>query len=199
MIHASESDLVSNALRDAIALHERVRSGSVQPVVDAAAAIVQALETGGKVLLIGNGGSAADAQHVAAELVGRFERQRRALAAIALSTDTSVVTAVSNDEGYDRVFTRQIEALGRDGDVVVAITTSGRSPNVVHALEAVRKRGLRSIGVTGRDGGAVARLVDIHVNVPSDSTPRVQEVHRTLLHAMCDLVERAFVTEKVKT
>ena len=193
MMHASESDLVSQTLRDAIALHERVRSGSVQPVVEAAAAIVRALEQGGKVLLIGNGGSAADAQHVAAELVGRFERRRRALAAIALSTDTSVVTAVSNDEGYEQVFTRQIEALARDGDILVAITTSGRSPNVLHALEAVKKRGLRSIGVTGRDGGAVARLVDIHVNVPSDSTPRVQEVHRTLLHAICDLVERAFL------
>jgi D-sedoheptulose 7-phosphate isomerase len=192
MTDGRESALVSQLFADTIALHERVRRGSVQPVVDAAAAIVETLEKGGKVLLFGNGGSAADAQHVAAELVGRFERKRQALAAIALSTDTSVLTAVGNDEGYDRVFARQIEALGRDGDVAVAITTSGRSPNVVQALEAGRKRGLRTIGVTGRDGGAVARLVDIHLNVPSDSTPRVQEVHRTLLHAICDLVERAF-------
>ena len=187
-----ESDLVAKTLADTIALHERVRRGSVQPVVDAAAAIVEALAKGGKVLLFGNGGSAADAQHVAAELVGRFERERRPLAAIALSTDTSVLTAIGNDEGYERVFTRQIEALGRDGDVIVAITTSGLSPNIVDALEAVKKRGLRTIGITGRDGGHVARLVDIHVNVPSESTPRVQEVQRTLLHAICDLVERAF-------
>jgi D-sedoheptulose 7-phosphate isomerase len=192
MTHASESDVVSKTLADAIALHERVRRGSLQPVVAAAAAIVQALEKGGKVLLFGNGGSAADAQHMAAELVGRFERSRRALAAVALSTDTSVLTAVANDESYDRVFARQIEALAGAGDIVVAITTSGRSPNIVNALETVRNRGLRSVGVTGRDGGTVAGLVDIHVNVPSDSTPRVQEVHRTLLHAICDLVERAF-------
>jgi D-sedoheptulose 7-phosphate isomerase len=198
MTDGRESALVSQLFADTIALHERVRRASVQPVVDAAAAIVEAIEKGGKVLLFGNGGSAADAQHVAAELVGRFERKRPALAAIALSTDTSVLTAVGNDEGYDRVFARQIEALGRDGDVAVAITTSGRSPNVVNALEAGRKRGLRTIGVTGRDGGAVARLVDIHLNVPSDSTPRVQEVHRTLLHAICDLVERA-VTDTLKT
>ena len=191
MTPAADRDLVSKTIADAIAAHENVRRGSVQPVVDAAAAIVEALGRGGKVLLFGNGGSAADAQHVAAELVGRFERVRRPFAAIALSADTSVLTAIANDEGYERVFTRQIEALGRDGDVVVAITTSGRSPNVVNALEAVRKRGYRTIGVTGRDGGKVAALVDIHVNVPSDSTARVQEVQRTLLHAICDLVERA--------
>jgi len=191
MTPAADRDLVSKTIADAIAAHENVRRGSVQPVVDAAAAIVEALGRGGKVLLFGNGGSAADAQHVAAELVGRFERVRRPFAAIALSADTSVLTAIGNDEGYERVFTRQIEALGRDGDVVVAITTSGRSPNVVNALEAVRKRAYRTIGVTGRDGGKVAGLVDIHVNVPSDSTARVQEVQRTLLHAICDLVERA--------
>ena len=192
MTEPAGRDLVSRTIADAIAAHETVRRGSVQPVVDAAAAIIDTLGRGGKVLLFGNGGSAADAQHVAAELVGRFERVRRPFAAIALSADTSVLTAIGNDEGYERVFTRQIEALGREGDVVVAITTSGRSPNVVNALEAVRQRGYRTIGVTGRDGGRVAALVDIHVNVPSDSTARVQEVQRTLLHAMCDLVERAF-------
>ena len=189
----SDADLVSTTLADAIALHDRVRRGSVQPVVDAAAAMVAALAEGRTVLLFGNGGSAADAQHVAAELVGRFLRERKPLAAIALSTDTSVLTAIGNDEGYERVFTRQIEALARAGDVAVAITTSGLSPNVVDGLEAAKKRGLRTIGITGRDGGHVGRMVDIHVNVPSDSTPRVQEVQRTLLHAICDLVERAFV------
>ena len=188
-----ESDLISTTLAEAIALHDRVRRSPVQPVADAAAAIVDALTSGGKVLLFGNGGSAADAQHVAAELVGRFERDRKPLAALALSTDTSVLTAIANDEGYERVFTRQIEALARAGDVAVAITTSGLSPNVVDGLEAAKKRGLRTIGITGRDGGHVGRMVDIHVNVPSDSTPRVQEVQRTLLHAICDLVERAFV------
>jgi len=189
----SDADLVSTTLADAIALHERVRRGSVQPVVEAAAAMVGALAEGRKVLLFGNGGSAADAQHVAAELVGRFARERKPLAAIALSTDTSVLTAIGNDEGYDRVFARQIEALGRDGDVAVAISTSGVSANVVAGLRTAKERRLRTIGFTGRDGGRVAELVDIHVNVPSDSTARVQEVQRTLLHALCELVEKAFV------
>jgi D-sedoheptulose 7-phosphate isomerase len=196
MTRAADGDLVTKTIADAIAAHETVRRGSVQPVVDAAAAMVEALGRGGKVLLFGNGGSAADAQHVAAELVGRFERIRRPFAAIALSADASVMTAISNDDGYERVFSRQLEALGRADDVVVAITTSGRSPNLVHALESARSLGCRTVGVTGRDGGRVAALVDIHVNVPSDSTARVQEVQRTLLHAICDLVERSFESEK---
>ena len=140
----------------------------------------------------GNGGSAADAQHVASELVGRFERERRGLAAIALTTDASVLTSVSNDYGFERVFARQIEALGRVGDVAMGITTSGASPNVVAAFEAARGRRLQTIALTGRDGGAAGRAADIHINVPADSTARVQEVHRTLLHVICDLVEKAF-------
>src|SRR5690242_5457425 len=135
---SSEADLVSRTMTDAIAAHENARRGAVQPAADAAAAIVGALRAGGKVLLFGNGGSAADAQHAAAELVGRFERQRQALAAIALTTDTSVITAIGNDEGYSRVFARQIEALGRRGDVALAITTSGRSRNIVDALAAAK-------------------------------------------------------------
>ena len=144
-------------------------------------------------MTFGNGGSAADAQHVASELVGRFLRERRSLPAMALTTDTSVLTSVANDESFDRVFARQIEGLGRSGDVALGISTSGRSPNVVAAVKAARGMGLRTIALTGGDGGVVGTLVDIHVNVPSTSTPRVQEVHRTLLHVICELVERAFV------
>ena len=187
------ADLVIATLADAIALHERVKQSDPQPVLAAAAAIVEGLGRGGKLLLFGNGGSAADAQHVAAELVGRFQATRAALSAIALTTDTSVLTSVGNDEAFARVFARQIEALGREGDVALGISTSGRSPNVVSALDAARTRGLRTIALTGRDGGAVGRAAEIHVNVPSESTARVQEVHRTLLHVICDLVERAFV------
>jgi D-sedoheptulose 7-phosphate isomerase len=161
-------------------------------VLEAAAAIVDALKGGGRVLIFGNGGSAADAQHTAAELVGRFERDRAALAAIALTTDTSVVTAVANDTSFERVFARQVEALGRAGDVALGITTSGASPNVVAALEAARSRGLRTVALTGRSGGPAGAASDIHINVPSESTARVQEVHRTLLHVVCELVERAF-------
>ena len=187
------ADLVIATLADAIALHERVKQSDPQLVLAAAAAIVEGLGRGGKLLLFGNGGSAADAQHVAAELVGRFQATRAALSAIALTTDTSVLTSVGNDEAFERVFARQIEALGREGDVALGISTSGRSPNVVSALDAARTRGLKTIALTGRDGGAVGRAAEIHINVPSDSTARVQEVHRTLLHVICDLVERAFL------
>jgi len=179
------------ALRDAIGLHERALQDP-QPVMAAASAIVAALRGGGKLLAFGNGGSAADAQHVVADLVGRFRRERAALAAVALTTDTSVLTSVANDYGFERVFARQIEGLGRHGDVALAISTSGASPNVVAAMEAASRLGLRTIAVTGRDGGPVGRAAAIHVNVPSGETPRVQEVHRTLLHVICDLVEESF-------
>lgn len=167
-------------------------NGDPGPVLDAAAAIVSAFTGGGRLLLFGNGGSAADAQHTAAELVGRFEHDRGALAAVALTADPSVLTAVGNDHGYERVFARQVEALGRRGDVALGISTSGRSPNVVVALELARTRGLQTVALTGRDGGAAGRAAAIHINVPSASTARVQEVHRTLLHVLCEIVERAF-------
>jgi D-sedoheptulose 7-phosphate isomerase len=190
-LHGSERlDAVFGAT---IALHERVRRADPQPIVLAAAAIVAALRGGGKLLVCGNGGSAADAQHAAAELVGRFQRERAALAAIALTTDTSVLTSIANDYAFDKVFARQIEALGKAGDVVLGISTSGGAANVVAALAAARRTGLRTIALTGCDGGEVGRAAEIHVNVPSPSTARVQEVHRTLLHAICELVEDAFV------
>jgi len=182
--------LFDRALLDTIALHERATL-SPQPVLDAAAAIIDAFRRGGKLLIFGNGGSASDAQHVAAEFVWRFQRERAAMAALALTTDTSVLTSIGNDYAFDRVFARQIEALGRKGDVAFAISTSGVSPNVVAALDAARALGLQTIALTGGDGGAVGRLAAIHVNVPSDATARVQEVHRTLLHVMCDIVERS--------
>ncbi len=182
-------DRIGAILDAAIALHERVRAMDPQPVVAAVAAIVAAIERGGKVLAFGNGGSAADAQHVAADLVGRYQRERAAFAAIALTTDTSVLTSVANDYAFERVFVRQVEALGRAGDIALGISTSGGSPNVVAALDAARARGLETIALTGCDGGAVGRAATIHVNVPSSSTPRVQEVHRTLLHVICEMVE----------
>lgn len=182
-------DLVRATFAETIALHQRAMDADPKPVLDAAAAIVAAVKSGGTLLVFGNGGSAADAQHVAAELVGRFERERRAVAAIALTTDTSVLTSVGNDYGYARVFARQVEALGRAGDVALGISTSGASANVIAALEVARARGLQTIALTGRDGGAVGRAAAIHVNVPADSTARVQEVHRTLLHVICDIVE----------
>jgi D-sedoheptulose 7-phosphate isomerase len=171
-----------------IALHERVRR-NLGPALTAAQAIEAALADGHKVLAFGNGGSAADAQHLAAELVGRFMRERAALAAIALTADTAILTSIANDYSYKQVFARQIEALGQAGDVALGISTSGESPNVSAALQVARARGLKTIALTGRDGGSVGAAADIHVNVPDQNTARVQEVHRTLLHVMCEVIE----------
>lgn len=187
---------VGAILEEAARLHERARRGDLAAVVLAVEALEAAFARGGKALLFGNGGSAADAQHFAAELVGRFQRVRAPRAALALSVDTSVVTAIANDEGYARVFARQIEALGMPGDVALAISTSGASPNVLAGLEAARARGLATVALTGRDGGPVGAAADVHVNVPHASAARVQEVHRTLMHAICELVEDG-ITEKI--
>jgi D-sedoheptulose 7-phosphate isomerase len=182
-------DVYRATLDETIALHERVKERAAE-VIEAARAIAGALRRGGVLLVFGNGGSASDAQHVASELVNRFQRDRAALAALALTADTSVLTSIGNDYGFERVFARQIEALGRPGDVALGISTSGASANVLAALETAQARGLQTIAFTGRDGGRIGRAAAIHVNVPSDVTARVQEVHRTLLHVVCDLVER---------
>ena len=173
------------------AAHRRFAEQGLDAVAAAAGAIGRAVTTGRKVLAFGNGGSAADAQHLVAELVGRFEGERQALAGVALTTDSAVVTAIANDYGYEQVFTRQIEALGREGDVAFGISTSGRSPNVLAALAAAKARGMTTIALTGRDGGPIGAAADIHVNVSEASTARVQEVHRTVMHAMCSLVEQS--------
>lgn len=186
----NDRDVVIAAFRETAALHERLAASVADDVVRAAGLIREALARGGKVLAFGNGGSATDAQHLAGELVGRFMKERRAVAALSLTADTCVLTAVGNDYGYDAVFARQIEALGSAGDVAVAITTSGASRNVNLALQRARAQGMTTIGLTGRDGGETARLVDVHLNVPSPLSARVQEVQRTMLHVMCELVER---------
>jgi D-sedoheptulose 7-phosphate isomerase len=159
-------------------------------VDNAAETIVHALRNGNKALLCGNGGSAADAQHFAAELVGRFERDRKALPAIALTTDNSIVTAVANDFGFETIFSRQVEALARPGDVLVGISTSGTSKNVIRAVEAARALGVKSIGLLGRDGGELATLVEIPVVVPHSVTARIQEAHIFLIHYWCSVVEQ---------
>jgi D-sedoheptulose 7-phosphate isomerase len=172
----------------AIAAHERARDLD-GAVAHAAAAIRSALDAGGTLLVFGNGGSAADAQHMAAELVGRFRRDRGGIAAIALTTDTSALTSIANDYGFARVFARQVEALGRQGDVALGISTSGESANVVSALEAAARQGLLTIALTGRDGGAAGKAAALHLNVPEESAARTQEVHITLIHALCELIE----------
>jgi D-sedoheptulose 7-phosphate isomerase len=180
---------VDKVFEAAILLHERVRQMELTPVTRAAAAIGEAFAQGGRLFVFGNGGSAADAQHMAAEMVGRFARERRALPALALTTDTSVLTSVANDYNFERVFVRQIEALGRPGDVAFGISTSGDSANVLRAIQAAKAGRLQTVALTGRDGGLIGAAAEIHINVPDDSTARVQEVHRTLIHAICELVE----------
>jgi D-sedoheptulose 7-phosphate isomerase len=186
-----ESARIRATLETAAALHRRVASAGVDAIAEAVSTIRTAFQGGRTLLAFGNGGSAGDAEHVVAEFVGRFQRERRAVAAVALSSNATVVTALGNDYGYPQVFARQIEALGRPGDVALGITTSGRSANVNVALTRARAGGLKTIGLTGGDGGETGRIVDVHVNVPDASTARVQEVHRTILHAICELVEEA--------
>lgn len=183
--------LVVETLRSTARLHAALADGPVAADIERAGALlVEVVGGGGQVLAFGNGGSAADAQHFVAELVGRFERTRRGWPAVALTADTTVLTAVGNDFGFDAVFARQVEALGRPGDLAIGITTSGRSPNVVRGLEAAKARGVRTIALTGADGGAAGRLAEVHVNVPETVTARVQEAHITVLHLWCALVDR---------
>jgi len=153
--------------------------------------VVASFQAGGKLMLCGNGGSAADAQHWAAELVGRFHYDRPGLPAIALTTDTSILTAVGNDYGYEASFSRQIEALGRRGDVLFVLSTSGRSPNIVAAIKAARERGIAIDGFTGAGGGEMPFQCEVCIRVPTDSTPRIQEGHEALGHAMCAMIEAA--------
>ncbi len=161
-------------------------------VVQAIYLLVSALQKGHKVLACGNGGSAADAQHFAAELVGRFERERRELPAIALTTDSSIMTAIGNDYSYEVIFSKQVRALGQSGDVLLGISTSGNSANVITAIEAAHAKGMSVIAFTGKDGGKIGKLLratDVHLCVPADRTARIQETHLLLLHCLCDGVD----------
>jgi D-sedoheptulose 7-phosphate isomerase len=158
--------------------------------------LVDTFRNGNKLLVMGNGGSAADAQHLAGEIVGRFKLERRGLPAIALSTDTSILTAVANDYGFDAIFSRQVEALAREGDAVIGISTSGSSSNVLSALRLAREMGCRTVGLLGKDGGSIREMVDLDLTVPGHDTPRIQEGHITIIHILCELVEEALFGEK---
>jgi D-sedoheptulose 7-phosphate isomerase len=173
-----------------------------KPIADAVNALVGCITAGGKVLACGNGGSAGDAQHFAAEFVGRFERERPGLAAIALTTDTSIITAIGNDYAFDVVFSKQVQALGAPGDVLLAISTSGNSANVVAAIEAARAKDMTVIALTGRKGGRIRELLtetDVHICVPHDRTARIQEVHLLVLHCLCDAVDLQLLGEQENT
>lgn len=187
MNEVREAILVTRGLLDAMAEDAALCEATAK----AADLCVAALRAGGKVMICGNGGSAADAQHWAGELVSRFYYDRPGLAAVALTTDSSILTAIGNDYGYERVFARQVEAIGVKGDVLFALSTSGNSPNVVAALEAARAKGIATVGFTGQGGGKMAALCDLCIRIPSSSTPRIQEGHEVLGHAICGMIEAA--------
>lgn len=180
---------IIQVIKDSIAVKESVAKGQVANIEAAAKAIIASLENGGKILIFGNGGSAADSQHFAAELVGRFKKERRALGAIALSVNTSTLTAIANDYGYEASFSRQVEALGKTGDIAFGISTSGNSRNVIAAVKKARDLGLKTIGLLGCDGGELAKTCDISIVAGSADTPRVQESHITIIHILCELIE----------
>jgi len=182
-------DHIIKIFKESSQLKENFVNENLSKVVRVVDAITGALKAGNKILIFGNGGSAADAQHIAAEFVNRFIIERPPLPAIALSTDTSVITSIGNDYDFSEIFSKQIRAIGQSGDVAWGISTSGKSPNVIKALEVAKKMGLITIGLTGRDGGDIARMVDHSLDVSSNSTPRIQEVHITVSHVICEMVD----------
>ena len=190
---------VRRHFQDAIELKTRMSETLAPAIARAGEALAAALARGNKVLACGNGGSAADCQHFAAELVGRFERERPGLPAVALTVDTSALTAIANDYSYDEVFSKQVEALGREGDALLALSTSGNSRNVIAAMKAARARGMAVVALAGRDGGEMARLLgpgDHHLNVAHPRTMRIQEVHILALHCLCDTIDNVLHGEK---
>lgn len=180
---------IISQLRESAELKLRFAKESVNDIVEATKIIQKSFKSGGKILIFGNGGSAADAQHIASEFVNRFIKNRKALSAIALTTDTSILTSIGNDSSFDSVFSRQIEALGRKGDVAWAISTSGKSKNIVSALELAKSSGLKTILLTGPEFGKIGDSVDCLIKIPSKSTPRIQELHITVAHIILELVE----------
>jgi D-sedoheptulose 7-phosphate isomerase len=188
------SDHVAKEIEESIAVKAELARTACEEIVKAAALILERLEAGRKLIVFGNGGSAADAQHIAAEFVGRYRSERRALAAIALTTDSSSLTAIGNDLGFQEIFARQLEAIGKPGDVVLAVSTSGNSPNVLRAVVLAKKLGMATIGLSGISGGELRNCVDLCLSVPSDSTPRIQEAHSLIIHIITGIVENAVVS-----
>jgi D-sedoheptulose 7-phosphate isomerase len=186
-------NILRSNIERSVQVHSRLLDACLPAMTAAANVLVAAYRAGHKALFFGNGGSAADAQHLAAEFVGRYLRERSPLPAVALSENTSAMTAISNDYGYDHIFSRQLQALAVPGDVAVAISTSGNSPNVVAAILSARKIGLHTVGLTGESGGKMRELVDTLIAVPSNETPRIQECHILVGHALCDAVEQTLI------
>ncbi len=184
-------DRIKDILLESIQVKEELLHTKIGDILEVAELIIDALKKSGKVILFGNGGSASDAQHIAAELVGRFKKDRAALAAIALTTNTSVLTSIANDYGYDIVFARQVEALAQKNDIAIGISTSGKAKNVASGIKQAKKMGLKTVALTGSDGGELAKLADVSLIVPSSVTARIQEAHITIGHILCELIEES--------
>ncbi len=188
---------ISDSLRESIKVKEKVIESQLNIVEEIVQTIIDAYKNKNKILIFGNGGSASDAQHLAGELVGRFKVEREGLPAIALTTDTSILTSIANDYGYNNVFERQIEALGNKNDVAVAFTTSGNSENINVALKKAKQLGLKTIVFTGKSGGNAVKLSDLSIVVPSENTPRIQETHIALIHIICEMLEKELYNLKL--
>lgn len=188
-------DRIKDIFCESIHVKEELLRTELGRIVEIAEMIIDALKKNGKVIIFGNGGSAADSQHIAAELVGRFKKDRTALAAIALTVNTSVLTSLANDYGYDIVFAKQIEALGKKNDVVIGISTSGRAKNVVAAIKQAKKMGIKTVVLTGKNGTEMAKTADLSLMVPSEVTARIQEAHITIGHILCEMIEQELCSE----
>lgn len=182
---------IKSIIRESVEVKNALAESQSSAIATAAEAVIKTLKEGGKIIIFGNGGSAADSQHIAAELVGRFLKERKALPAIALTTNSSILTAISNDYSYNQVFSRQLDAIAAKNDTVIGISTSGKAPNVSEAVSLANKKGITTIALTGCDGGDLAKIANISIIVPSRATPRIQEAHITIGHIICQLAEEA--------
>ena len=188
----TRQEIIKSIFQESIRVKEETLKVNLDSILKSVEEITHSLKSGGKIMFMGNGGSAADSQHIAAEFIGRFQKERKSLAAIALTTDSSILTALGNDYAFDIVFARQIEGLGRRGDVVVGISTSGNSKNVIEGVKKAKAMGIKTISLTGCGGGKLVELCDINLIVPSNKTARIQESHMCLYHTICELVENHF-------
>lgn len=188
-------DKIKDIFLESIQVKEELLHTGIGRIIEITTLIIDCLKNDGKVILFGNGGSASDSQHIASELIGRFKKDRTALAAIALTTNTSVLTSLANDYGYDIIFAKQIEALGQKNDIAIGISTSGKAKNVILGIKQAKRMGIRTVALTGGDGGELARIADISLVVPSALTPRIQEAHITIGHIICELIEQT-LTQK---
>ena len=184
-------DKIKDLLLESIQVKEQILREDVGKIVEIAEGLIDSLNKNGKVMIFGNGGSASDSQHIAAELIGRFKKDRNALPAIALTTNTSILTSLANDYGYESVFAKQIEALGQKNDIAIGISTSGKAKNVANGIKQAKKMGIKTVALTGGDGGELAKLADLSLIIPSNVTARIQEAHITVGHIICELAEEA--------